>query len=457
MHPIRAHLASATRSLLAIAMVSVVVTSIASAQPHYSLSLVHPPLPFDYAVPNGINGAGHLVGYAVINSTSEFHAFVLKGGVFQDLGLLGYGGTTAIGINATDQLALDGEGPGEVALFSSGGVTHRIGSVDGGSSWVYAINDLGDVVGSARNGDGNIVGFSWFGGAFTDLTTLSPGIYRAAAINDARQIAGSIGYYWGGGGYLHGQAHACLYSGGVVTDLGSISGNPRSDTEAYGIDGAGDVVGYSTAADGTHHAFLYRGGVLQDLGTLPDAWATATAINGAGLIAGTLTNPYGATLGSFLYAGGAMFDLGPLLTNGDGWSQLTVTGINDAGAIVGYGTLDGTTQGFVAEPTTTTGVTPPVAAIASEISEPRPNPSTGAAEIAFTLSARAADGDSRLEIFDAQGRRVATLARGSLGAGSHDARWDGREAGGAGAPAGLYVARLTTCEGSLSRRLLLAR
>jgi probable HAF family extracellular repeat protein len=455
MRPIHARRSPASRALSSFAgtITFVCIASIAGAQPHYALTLVRPPAPFDYEVPNGINGSGHIVGYAVINSTSEFHAFLQDGGGFHDLGLLGYGGTTGIGINATDQLALDGESPGVVALFSSGGVTRHIGSVDGGSSWVYSINDHGDVVGSARNGDGNTVGFSWIGGVFTDLSTLN--IYRAAAINDARQIAGSIPYWWGGFDNMRSQAHACLYSGGVVTDLGSICGNPRSDTDAYGIDGGGDVVGYSTAADGTHHAFLYSAGVLQDLGTLPGEYATATAINDAGLIVGTLSNPYGASLGSFVYTGGTMYDLGSLLTNGDGWSQITVTGLNDAGEIAGYGTIDGTTQGFLAEPTATTGVTPPSTALVSALSEPRPNPFGDSAEIAFSLSAHAAAASARLEIFDTQGRRVATLARGRLDAGSHSARWDGREGGGAGVRGGLYFVRLTTCEGSLTRRIML--
>jgi probable HAF family extracellular repeat protein len=455
MRQIGPHQMSVSRALLAV-VVLVSLASLVRAQPSYTLFPMAPPSPFDYAVPNGINRLGHIVGYAVIDSTSEFHAFVQRDGTFQDLGLLGYGGTTAIGINATDQVALDGEGPGEIALFSSGGTVRRIGSVDGGSSWVYAIDDLGDVVGSARNGDGNTVGFSWIGGVFTDLSTLSPSIYRAAAINDARQIAGSIGYYWAYGGYLHGQAHACLYSGGVVTDLGSICNNPRSDTEAYGIDQAGDVVGYSTAADGSHHAFLYRGGAIQDLGTMPGEWATATAINDAGLIAGTLANPYGVALGSFVYSGGTMLDLGSLVTNPDGWSQLVVTGLNAEGVIVGYGSRNGATQGFIAEPAASAGVTPRTA-LTSMLSEAQPNPFGREAAIAFSLSTRAGGGNSRLEIFDAQGRRVTTLARGGLAAGPHSVRWDGREEDGSGSPGGLYFARLVTCEGSWTCRLVLVR
>ncbi|MGH7743109.1 MAG: hypothetical protein ACRENS_13930, partial [Candidatus Eiseniibacteriota bacterium] len=52
-----------------------------------------------------------------------------------------------------------------------------------------------------------------------------------------------------------------------------------------------------------------------------------------------------------------------------------------------------------------------------------PNPARHGCEIAFSL-ARA--GDARLEIFDVAGRRVRSLESGTLAAGSHQARWDGR-------------------------------
>lgn len=57
----------------------------------------------------------------------------------------------------------------------------------------------------------------------------------------------------------------------------------------------------------------------------------------------------------------------------------------------------------------------------------------------FTLDA-AAEGE--VQVMDARGRVVATLARGRLAAGSHEARWDGKTAQGATAPAGAYLIRL---------------
>ncbi|MFN8589651.1 MAG: FlgD immunoglobulin-like domain containing protein [Candidatus Eisenbacteria bacterium] len=83
-----------------------------------------------------------------------------------------------------------------------------------------------------------------------------------------------------------------------------------------------------------------------------------------------------------------------------------------------------------------------------------PNPARATTTFTFTLP-RA--GRAELSVHDLQGRRVATLASGTLGAGAHEARWDGRDAAGAVAPAGVYFARLTTADGALTRRVLRMR
>ena len=53
--------------------------------------------------------------------------------------------------------------------------------------------------------------------------------------------------------------------------------------------------------------------------------------------------------------GGTMYDLNNLVSNLDSWTLTAAQGINDSGAIVGYGTLGGVTHGFllsVPEPST---------------------------------------------------------------------------------------------------------
>jgi hypothetical protein len=67
------------------------------------------------------------------------------------------------------------------------------------------------------------------------------------------------------------------------------------------------------------------------------------------------------------------------------------------------------------------------------------NPFHGRAAISFALPTRLA---AELRIFDASGRQVRLLARGTFEAGAHPAEWDGRDAAGRAAPAGRYFLRL---------------
>ena len=70
---------------------------------------------------------------------------------------------------------------------------------------------------------------------------------------------------------------------------------------------------------------------------------------------------------------------------------------------------------------------------------PRPNPSTSAVRLAFTLPR-----ESRvsLAVYDVAGRRVRELLSEVRAAGRHEVTWDGRDASGRAASAGVYFARL---------------
>src|SRR5262245_34719689 len=84
-----------------------------------------------------------------------------------------------------------------------------------------------------------------------------------------------------------------------------------------------------------------------------------------------------------------------------------------------------------------------------ELSAPSPDPVRGKARFAFALPSA---GPVRLELFDLSGRRVATLAEGTLPAGRYVREWDGRDGAGRSAPAGVYLARLAGDAGQETRR-----
>lgn len=90
-----------------------------------------------------------------------------------------------------------------------------------------------------------------------------------------------------------------------------------------------------------------------------------------------------------------------------------------------------------------------VSRLALEI--PTPNPFRDSARIAFRIPR---SGPVTLSIHDVTGRRVATLLAGPrVGAGSHAATWDGRDASGRTVAPGVYFARLETADGTLSRKV----
>jgi len=69
-----------------------------------------------------------------------------------------------------------------------------------------------------------------------------------------------------------------------------------------------------------------------------------------------------------------------------------------------------------------------------------PNPFHGSTRFAFTVS-DASGADVDMSVFDVAGRRMATVARGRFGAGSHVVQWDGRGLDGSRARAGMYFVR----------------
>jgi hypothetical protein len=112
---------------------------------------------------------------------------------------------------------------------------------------------------------------------------------------------------------------------------------------------------------------------------------------------------------------------------------------------------------------------PPCEAVASSVLDPpggaAPNPdfalSTAAPNPAnpvtsVTLSLAASD---RVDaaIFDPRGRRVRTLAAGTLAAGSHALVWDGRDTHGRAAASGVYVVRVVASGQTATRKIALTR
>ena len=99
-------------------------------------------------------------------------------------------------------------------------------------------------------------------------------------MSDTGQVVGS---YTTAGGQTH--AFSWTRNGGFI-GLGTLGG---TYSEAWGVNNAGQVVGWSyTAGDAAHHAFLWSPATgMLDIGTLGGTYSHAYDINNAGQIVGS--------------------------------------------------------------------------------------------------------------------------------------------------------------------------
>jgi len=110
---------------------------------------------------------------------------------------------------------------------------------------------------------------------------------------------------------------------------------------------------------------------------------------------------------------------------------------------------DATTQDCVA------GVVPERGLSATlELSAPSPNPAVDNTRLRYSLPFASF---VRLTVTDVAGRQVAVLDRRVESPGAHGATWDGRDADGRRAPAGLYFVRLESAGQALAQKIVLDR
>ncbi|MBK7673069.1 MAG: hypothetical protein IPJ24_17045 [bacterium] len=85
---------------------------------------------------------------------------------------------------------------------------------------------------------------------------------------------------------------------------------------------------------------------------------------------------------------------------------------------------------------------------------PRPNPFNPATTLRFTMPAA---GPARLDVVDAQGRRVRSFVVPEAAAGPNELHWDGTDARGKPLPSGVYLLELRTGYGTSTSRATLLR
>jgi probable HAF family extracellular repeat protein len=227
-----------------------------------------------------------VVGWGQISAGGATHAWLWQSNVMTDLNNLipansGWVLKFAEGINDNQQIVGEGYFNGQfhayLLQFGSGplGAPTDLGFLTGGSGSsssninASAINATGQVAGWSTTTSGKkttLDPFLWTSpGPMHDLGKLKGATNTYAyALNDLSsvQVVGSSGQ-----SYLPPAEHAVLWQNGAVIDLNTqIPSNSGWSALwiAFGINDAGQIVGYGTPASGAYHAFL-----LTPTGTTP--------------------------------------------------------------------------------------------------------------------------------------------------------------------------------------------
>jgi probable HAF family extracellular repeat protein len=326
----------------------------------------------------GISNNGAIVG----QSDSGSQGIYSTGSGFTGLGTFGGSSGIAAAVNAAGVVAGSAsDANGNIygytyQIGSSGGLStaNQLPSFGGGNTSANGINSAGTVVGSSYYAATNGFAYKWTPGS-NSLTPLDPAgggtglggasgggsSSEANGINSAGLIVGDATSSVFSNASDAPEQHAFLYSGSQMYDLGTNGASSGSSSIARAINDNGVIVGNITDFNtGEPEAFSYSGYdtsiiaptsdtplngsfTMLDPGPTPMFASTdATAINSSGEIVGNATDSLGDPVG-FLYIPGkgieSLDDLSGYPVSGI--DVQFATGINDAGDIVGYGSVDG--------------------------------------------------------------------------------------------------------------------
>jgi probable HAF family extracellular repeat protein len=291
-----------------------------------------------------LNKQGILAGWADTSTPDPYspfcfdpdcfvaHAFLWQQGVKTDLGVLPGGASSAalwinsdgstIGYSQNGEIdpLLPGTPQARAVLWEQGNITD-LGTFGGNQSFASAINNRGQVAGTAQN------------------TTPDPFSFFYLLFRNSSNGTQTRAFLWD--------------KDGGKQDLGTLGG---PDATPSLVNDHGQVAGFSytnsipnpTTGVPTFHPFLWtKPGPMQDLGSLGGtALGSVNGINERGQVVGGTTTAGDVYVNPFLWDGTKMINLiaPPFVGNANGEASW----INEAGEVVGGAAIPGPCQGGIA-------------------------------------------------------------------------------------------------------------
>lgn len=340
---------TASPTLLGLALLAFTPAAALAGPPSYTLTNLGALMGATSSVGNGVNNSGQVTGSTSVGS-GAFLTGPGGGGPFIDLGVLPDGtSSTGMAVNDKGQVAGYTVGPPgfETKSFLSGlngGPLQALGSLGGQSTLAAAVNNSGEVTGTADDGTGNNTAFA--------TGPNGQGIYNLGSISyDPESFGTGInnkGQITGGSG----QAFLTGPNGAAITDADALPGT--NGGFGSGVNDTGQVVGQFSANGGAAtHAFLSgpNGGAVQDLGTLGGTNSFGEAVNNSGQAVGYSGITGSSATHAFLFTNGVLTDLNTLIAPGSGLTLTEALGISNTGFITGYGiTSSGQEDAFLLTP-----------------------------------------------------------------------------------------------------------
>lgn len=249
-----------------------------------------------WSTASDINEWGQVTGTSV-TAGGEARAYFWVDGTMYEIGTLGGRESHGVAVNDRGEVAgYSTTAEGEIHAFLwSHGRMHDLGTLGGNGSFTAATNDRGDVVGRSMTGDGDSRAFLWSAG---EIAEVSPGHDQrstAVDVSEGRHVLinardGEVG-------------RAYVWSEGTLTDLSAPEGGT---VVAASINAEGVAVGQVSLASGETRATLWRTGRAVPLHGASYVSGTATAINGAGEVTGSLRPSESSGLRAFHWSRGRL-------------------------------------------------------------------------------------------------------------------------------------------------------